>query len=86
MPMCGPPKPTADTTTKVLVVGNVHDPATPYQGAKNLVRTMGDAELLSWNGEGHTSYLSGSSCVNNYVDDYLVHQTLPPDGTTCPAS
>ena len=31
-----PPKPTAATSTKVLVVGNLHDPATPYQGAKDL--------------------------------------------------
>ena len=79
-----PPKPTAPTATKVLVIGNLHDPATPYQGAKDLTTTMGNAELLSWDGEGHTSYLQGSSCVDNYVNAYLVSATLPPANTTCP--
>ena len=51
------PKPAAATPTKVLVVGNLHDPATPYQGAKDLTSDLGNAELLSWDGEGHTSYL-----------------------------
>jgi pimeloyl-ACP methyl ester carboxylesterase len=79
-----PPLPTApETPHKVLVVGNVHDPATPYQGAKDLAKTLGNAELLTWNGEGHTSYLEGSSCIDHYVDDYLVAGSLPPAGTTC---
>ena len=52
------PLPTApNTAAKILVVGNVHDPATPYQGAVDLARTLGNAVLLSWNGQGHTSYL-----------------------------
>ena len=80
-----PPKPTAPTPTKVLVIGNLHDPATPYQGAKDLTATMGNAELLSWDGEGHTSYLQGSSCIDNYVNAYLVDETLPPANTLCPA-
>jgi len=79
-----PPKPVAATATKVLVIGNLHDPATPYQGAKDMTTTMGNAELLTWDGEGHTSYLQGSSCVDNYVNAYLVSQTLPPANTTCP--
>jgi pimeloyl-ACP methyl ester carboxylesterase len=81
-----PPKPTADTPHTVLVVGNIHDPATPYEGAIDLAKTMGHAEVLSWNGQGHTSYLNGSSCVDRYVNTYLVSQQLPPDGTTCPAA
>ena len=79
-----PPLPTAPTAHKVLVIGNLHDPATPYQGAKDLAKTMGNTELLSWDGEGHTSYLQGSSCVDNYVNDYLISGTLPPANTTCP--
>lgn len=79
-----PPLPKAATPNKVLVIGNLHDPATPYQGAKDLAKTMGNTELLSWDGEGHTSYLQGSTCIDNYVDDYLVDIKLPPDDTTCP--
>ena len=57
-----PPKPTArNAATEVLVVGNLHDPATPYQGAKDLAKTLGNAELLSWDGEGHTSYLRAAA-------------------------
>ncbi len=80
-----PPLPTATTTPrKVLVIGNLHDPATPYQGAKDLAQTLGNAELLTWDGEGHTSYLQGSTCIDGYVDTYLVSGTLPPTGKTCP--
>jgi len=78
------PRPSAPTPQQVLVIGNLHDPATPYQGAKDLARTLGNAELLTWDGEGHTSYLSGSACIDNYVNAYLISGTLPPDNTTCP--
>lgn len=80
-----PPRPTAPSTPDtVLVIGNLHDPATPYKGARDLTRVMGHAELLSWNGEGHTSYLNGSACINHYVDDYFVDGALPPPHTVCP--
>ena len=72
-----------DTAKPVLVVGNLHDPATPYQGAQHLAGEIGNAGLLTWNGEGHTSYLSGSSCVDDYVNAYLLHGTMPPATTRC---
>jgi pimeloyl-ACP methyl ester carboxylesterase len=79
-----PPLPTARTAAhKILVIGNLNDPATPYQGAKDLTKTLGNAELLTWNGEGHTSYLQGSSCIDHYVDNYLITGALPPANTTC---
>jgi len=78
------PLPSAPTPRKVLVIGNLHDPATPYQGAIDLAKTMGNAALLTWDGEGHTSYLNDNSCVDNYVDDYLIAGTVPPPNTTCP--
>jgi len=79
------PQPSAPTATPVLVVGNRHDPATPYQGAIDLAKAMGNAQVLSWDGEGHTSYLQGSSCVDNYVEAYLIHRALPPAHKQCPA-
>lgn len=79
-----PPLPSApDSANTILVIGNLHDPATPYQGAVDLTKTLGNARLLSWDGQGHTSYLEGSSCVDNYVNSYLVDGTLPPPDTTC---
>jgi pimeloyl-ACP methyl ester carboxylesterase len=79
------PEPNAATPTKVLVIGNLHDPATPYAGARHLTRDLGNAELLTWNGQGHTSYLSGSRCVDGYVNAYLTTGALPPDHEVCPA-
>ena len=80
-----PPLPTAPSAAHtVLVIGNKHDPATPYKGAQDLTKTLGNAELLTWDGEGHTSYLQGSSCIDDYVDKYLVDGTLPPPNKTCP--
>ena len=78
-------KPTARTSTKVLVLGNIHDPATPYANSQKLVSIMGNAELMSWNGQGHTSYLQGSSCVDGKVNAYLQSGTLPPADTICQA-
>jgi len=80
-----PAKPTApDSANTILVVGNLHDPATPYQGAKDLTDTLGKARLLTWDGEGHTSFLQGSSCIDEAVTGYLVDGTLPAAGKTCP--
>jgi len=79
-----PPLPTATTSAPILVVGNTHDPATPYQGAVDLTKTLGNAELLTWDGQGHTSYLS-TTCVDDYVNNYLISGELPPKNTVCPA-
>lgn len=80
-----PPLPTApDAANTILVVGNLNDPATPYAGAQALTATLKKALLLSWDGEGHTSYLEGSDCVDSAVNDYLLDGTLPPANKTCP--
>jgi len=68
----------------ILVVGNPHDPATPYQWAVNLSRDLASGVLLGWNGEGHTSYFQGSSCVDSTVDSYLISLHIPRSGTVCP--
>lgn len=80
------PLPKAATPNPVLVVGNLNDPATPYQGAIDLAKTMGNAQVLTWDGEGHTSYLEGSDCIDKAVNEYLIEIKLPPKNTTCPRS
>lgn len=75
--------PQAPATAPVLVVGTVHDPATPYAGAVSFTETMGNATLLSWEGDGHTAY-GRSSCVNELVDAYLTTLAVPAAGTRCP--
>jgi pimeloyl-ACP methyl ester carboxylesterase len=68
----------------ILVVGDLHDPATPYQWAVALSRQLPAGVLVGWNGEGHTSYMQGSSCVDNTVDAYLLSLRTPRSGTVCP--
>jgi len=70
-------------TPPVLVVGDLHDPATPYPWARALAGDLAAGVLLGWNGEGHTSYMQGSSCVDGYVDAYLVSLRAPRSGTVC---
>lgn len=68
----------------VLVVGDLHDPATPYQWARALAGDISSGVLLGWNGEGHTSYMEGSGCINDAVDSYLIALKTPRSGTICP--
>jgi pimeloyl-ACP methyl ester carboxylesterase len=68
----------------VLVVGDLHDPATPYAWAVALARWLHPGVLLGWNGEGHTSYMQGSACVDSAVDAYLISLRTPASGTVCP--
>lgn len=78
------PHPVRNTgPTTILVVGTTRDPATPYSWAQALTSQLGNAELLSYNSDGHTAYLRGSSCVDTAVDAYLLSGQLPPRGTMC---
>jgi pimeloyl-ACP methyl ester carboxylesterase len=66
-----------------LVVATTYDPATPYRGAKALVKDLGNARLLTMVGDGHTAYGGNSACIDQAVDDYLLGGTLPAAGTSC---
>jgi hypothetical protein len=49
-------------------VATTYDPATPYRGAKNLVRDPGNARLLTQRGDGHTAYPGNSACIDAAVE------------------
>jgi len=68
---------------RTLVVGTTYDPATPYKEAQRLVRQLGNAELLTMRGDGHTAYGGNSPCIDADVNAYLEDGTLPPVGTVC---
>ncbi|WP_324787625.1 alpha/beta hydrolase [Streptomyces sp. H51] len=79
------PEVSAPGAPPVLVVGNTGDPATPYEGAKKMADELGEdvGVVLTWKGEGHGAYGSGSDCVDSTVDAYLLTGTVPEDGKVC---
>jgi hypothetical protein len=38
---------------------------------------------VTFDGDGHTAYKRGSSCVDQAVDDYFIRGTVPDDGLRC---
>ncbi|MET9875245.1 alpha/beta hydrolase [Actinacidiphila glaucinigra] len=74
---------TAAGAAPILVVGTLRDPATPYPWAQALAGQLSSGRLLTWDGDGHTAYHQGSTCVESAVDDYLTQGQLPSSGTVC---
>ncbi|TCC30459.1 alpha/beta hydrolase [Kribbella sindirgiensis] len=68
----------------LFVVGTRRDPATPYAGAVAMAASLGNAELLTWECQGHTA-VGRNDCINRYVADYLASLTVPPRNTRCAA-
>ncbi|MGW8061612.1 alpha/beta hydrolase [Streptomyces ziwulingensis] len=79
------PEVSAPGAAPILVVGNTGDPATPYEGAREMADELGKdvGVVLTWKGEGHGAYGSGSACVDSAVDGYLLKGMVPQDGTLC---
>ena len=70
--------------TALLVINSLHDPATPYQGAVAAVRELGNARLLTVDGDGHTSeYSEPSSCRDLAKQAYLISLKLPGRNEVC---
>jgi pimeloyl-ACP methyl ester carboxylesterase len=78
-----PERITAKGSGPILVVGTTRDPATPYEWAQRLAAELANGHLLTYDGDGHTAYKLGSSCVDGVVDSYLVNGTVPAKGKTC---
>lgn len=73
-----------ESDAPIVVLGNTGDPATPYAGARRMTAAIGGgARLLTYKGEGHSSYDSGDTCVRGAVDGYLLDGTAPEDGAVC---
>ncbi|MEU7239245.1 alpha/beta hydrolase [Streptomyces sparsogenes] len=79
------PEVSAPGSAPILVVGNTGDPATPYEGARKMVKALGEGvgvELTN-KGEGHGAYNGGNDCTTKTVDDYLLRGKVPADGKVC---
>jgi pimeloyl-ACP methyl ester carboxylesterase len=73
----------APGTQPILVIGTLHDPATPYPWAQSLAAQLDSGVLLTFDSGGHTAYQSGSDCIDAAVDRYLLDGQPPPEGTRC---
>jgi pimeloyl-ACP methyl ester carboxylesterase len=75
----------ADTANPVLVIGNLYDPATRYEGAQTVRALLPNSALLTVDVPGHTS-LGASACAGVLTGQYLLDpgfgSTL--DGRVCP--
>jgi pimeloyl-ACP methyl ester carboxylesterase len=67
----------------IVVVGTTRDPATPYRWAQSLAGQLSSGRLLTYDGDGHTAYGRGSTCVDSTIDAYLLRGTVPADGKRC---
>ncbi|MEV7138475.1 alpha/beta hydrolase [Streptomyces tauricus] len=79
------PDVSAPGAAPILVVGNTGDPATPYEGARKMVDALGKGVgvELTYKGQGHGAYDSGSTCVRDAVNGYLLNGRVPAAGTVC---
>ncbi|MET8182988.1 alpha/beta hydrolase [Streptomyces sp. NPDC005336] len=79
------PDVSAPGAAPILVIGNTGDPATPYSGARKMADELGPGVgvELTYKGEGHGAYDSGSSCVRNTANAYLLNGKVPEKGKVC---
>ncbi len=67
----------------IVVIGTTRDPATPYAWSVSLAKSLENGVLISRDGDGHTGYNAGNTCVDDAVDAYLVGGVVPNDPTGC---
>jgi pimeloyl-ACP methyl ester carboxylesterase len=67
----------------IVVVGTTRDPATPYAWARSLAHQLSSATLLTYEGDGHTAYTRGSTCIDNTINTYLLTGHAPHNGKHC---
>lgn len=67
----------------IVVIGTTRDPATPYAWSVSLAKSLQNGVLVSRDGDGHTGYNAGNTCVDDAIDQYLVGGDVPDDPTLC---
>jgi hypothetical protein len=83
IPADPPPTTVAAGGPPTVVVGTIHDPATPYVWAQALAKDIPGAVLLTHNGDGHTAYGPDYPCIQSIVDAALINAKVPANGLTC---
>jgi pimeloyl-ACP methyl ester carboxylesterase len=80
-----PTPPKGEGAPPIVVIGTINDPATPYAWAQSLSSELSSGVLLTWEGEGHTAYTRGSTCIDQAVEAYFIDLTVPAEGKRCAA-
>jgi pimeloyl-ACP methyl ester carboxylesterase len=74
----------AHTSNPVLVLGTLHDTATPYTWSVNIAHELGpDGKLVTYLGAGHGAYRQHNPCPESAVDQALINLKYPAPGATC---
>ena len=74
----------ASGSSKILVIGTTGDPATPYSQAVHVAnKVLANAQLVTWNGDGHTAYGHSNQCVSTAVDSYFIDSIVPTRDPQC---
>jgi pimeloyl-ACP methyl ester carboxylesterase len=69
----------SSTDKPIMIIGTRFDPATPYKWSLALRRQLSTSFLLTYEGDGHTAFGSGSTCVDDAVTSYLTSEASGVD-------
>ncbi|MCD2188176.1 alpha/beta hydrolase [Actinomycetospora soli] len=78
-----PPAPLAGTAVPTLLLGTSADPLVPLAESQRVAAGMQGSALVAWLGAGHGAY-PATPCISGVVDDYLLREDVPREGTVCP--
>jgi pimeloyl-ACP methyl ester carboxylesterase len=73
----------ADGAPPIVVIGTTRDPATPLAWARALADELQSGHLITRDGDGHTAFQRGNSCVDDAVENFLIKDVVPKDGLSC---
>ncbi|MBI5517977.1 MAG: alpha/beta fold hydrolase [Deltaproteobacteria bacterium] len=75
----------ATTAPPILLLGGLHDPATPYELAQRMRDTLANgSHLVTYEGDGHAQ-VQQSACARAAVVRFLVDPSRAPATDRCPA-
>jgi pimeloyl-ACP methyl ester carboxylesterase len=72
-----------DHAPPIVFIGTEHDPATVYDWTLAAAE-QADGHLITYEGYGHTVYSGVSPCIDDAVNAYFMHRTVPRAGLSCP--
>lgn len=67
----------------IVVVGTTRDPATPMRWATALASQLESGQLITRDGDGHTGFNQGNSCVDEAIESFFVDGKVPPVDLQC---